>query len=99
MGHWQTLTRCVQSAGAPLDTNRVERALQLFIRQRTTSLFYKTLPSAYIASVLTSLIATGLPAGGNALDYLVAVQAPRPAVFAAPAAGLPWHYQASHAPP
>ena len=97
--HWETLTRFLTIAGAPLDNNLVERALKLFIRQRKNSLFYKTAYSAYIASVLTSVIATCLHAGNNALDYLVALQEHRAEVFANPAAWLPWTYQASLAPP
>ena len=73
-GHWETLTRFLSVVGAPLDNNLVERALKLFIRQRKNSLFYATEHSAYIASVLTSLIATCMQAGVNALDYLVALQ-------------------------
>src|SRR2546426_8512813 len=79
--------------------NVVERALKLFIRQRKHSLFYRTEHSAYIASVLTSLIATCLYAGGNVLDYLVALQEHRAAVFADPAAWLPWTYTTSRASP
>src|ERR687887_291595 len=98
LGHWQTLTRFLTVAGAPLDTNLVERALKLFIRQRKNSLFYRTEYSAYIASVLTSLIATCLQAGVNALDYLVALQEHRAAVFGDPAAWLPWNYHTNLAP-
>ena len=98
-GHWATLTRFLSVENAPLDNNLVERALKLFIRQRKNSLFYKTEYSAYIASVLTSLIATCLHAGVNALEYLVALQEHRSEVFAAPEAWLPWTYQASLAPP
>ena len=98
-GHWATLTRFLQIEGAPLDNNLVERALKLFIRQRKNSLFYKTEHSAYIASVLTSLIATCIYAGVNGLDYLVALQEHRAEVFAAPSAWLPWTYEASLAPP
>jgi transposase len=97
--HWETLTRFLTIAGAPLDNNLVERALKLFIRQRKNSLFYKTAYSAYIASVLTSVIATCLHAGVNALDYLVALQEHRAAVFANPEAWLPWSYQAHLGPP
>src|SRR6266446_4507314 len=97
--HWETLTRFLSVAGAPLDNNVVERALKLFIRQRKNSLFYKTDYSAYIASVLTSLIATCLYAGINVLDYLVALQEHRAEVFADPSAWLPWTYQAHLAPP
>jgi transposase len=98
-GHWETLTRFLSVAGAPLDNNLVERALKLFIRQRKNSLFYKTEYSAYIASVLTSLIATCLHAGVNALEYLVVLQEHRTEVFAAPEAWLPWTYQARLVPP
>jgi transposase len=98
-GHWETLTRFLSVAGAPLDNKLVERALKLFIRQRKNSLFYKTEYSAYIASVLTSLIATCLHAGVNALDYLVALQEHRKEVFAAPEAWLPWTYQGRLVPP
>jgi transposase len=98
-GHWETLTRFVEIAGAPLDNNLVERALKLFIRQRKNSLFFATEHSAYIASVLTSLIAPCLHAGVNALEYLVALQEHRAAVFADPAMWLPWNYQATMVPP
>jgi len=93
--HWKTLTRFLSIPGAPLENNVVERALKLFIRQRKNSLFYKSEHSAYIASVLTSLIVTCIYAGGNVLDYLVALQEHRAEVFADPSAWLPWTYQAS----
>jgi transposase len=97
--HWETLTRFLAVPGAPLDNNVAERALKLFIRQRNNSLFYKTTHSAYIASLLTSLIATCLYAGVNALDYLVALQEHRAEVWADPAAWVPWRYQAPGASP
>lgn len=98
-GHFETLSRFLQVPGAPLENNIAERALKLFIRQRKNSLFYKTEHSAYIASVLTSLIATCLHAGVNAVDYLVALQEHRSEVFADPGAWLPWTYQESRSPP
>jgi len=98
-GHWDTLTQFLSVPGAPLDNNMVERALKLFIRQRKNSLFYATEYSAYIASVLTSLMATCLYAGVNTLEYLVALQEHRAEVFADPAAWLPWTYQGRLAPP
>ncbi len=97
--HWATLTRFLLVPGAPLDNNLVERALKLFIRQRKNSLFYRSEHSAYIASVLTSLIVTCIYAGVNAIDYLVALQEHRAEVFADPSGWLPWTYQASLAPP
>jgi hypothetical protein len=99
LGHWANLTRFLDVPGAPLDNNTAERALKLAIRQRKNSLFYATDYSASIASLLTSLIATGLHAGGNALEYLVALQEHRPAVFRDPAAWLPWNYHTNLAPP
>jgi hypothetical protein len=98
LGHWPTLTRFLEVEGAPLDNNTVERALKLFIRQRKNSLFFATEHSAYVASLLTSLIATCVHAGVNALAYLVALQEHRAAVFRDPAAWLPWNYQAALVP-
>jgi transposase len=99
LGHWPTLTRFLTVPGAPLDNNTAERALKLCIRQRKNSLFYATEHSAYIASVLTSVIATCLQAGVNALEYLVAVQEHRQEVFTNPSAWLPWNYPAAAVPP
>src|SRR4029453_1104124 len=99
LSHWQTLTRFLEVPGAPLENNTAERALKLAIRQRKNSLFYATDYSAYIASMLTSLIATCLQAGVNALEYLVALQEHRTAVFGDPAAWLPWNYHTHLAPP
>jgi hypothetical protein len=96
--HWDTLTRVVQEPGAPLDNNSAERALKLAIRQRKNSLFYASEHSAYIASILTSVIATCVQAGGNALDYLVMVQEHRHEVRATPRDWLPWNYQAALVP-
>jgi transposase len=98
LDHWPTLTRFLQEPGAPLDNNIAERALKLAIRQRKNSLFYATEHSAYIASLLTSVIATCLHAGVNALEYLVAVQEHRQEVFANPGAWLPWNYPAALVP-
>jgi hypothetical protein len=98
LGHWETLTRFLTVPNAPLDNNTAERALKLCIRQRKNSLFYATEHSAYIASLLTSVIATCMQAGVNALEYLVAVQNHRPEVFAHPEAWLPWNYPAALVP-
>jgi hypothetical protein len=84
--------------GAPIENNVAERALKLALRQRTNSLFYATEHSAYIASILTSVSATCVQAGVNALDYLVAVQEHRQEVFANRRAWLPWNYEAALVP-
>jgi hypothetical protein len=93
------LTRFVTIEGAPLDNNLAERALKLCIRQRKNSLFYATEHSAYVASLLTSLIATCVQAGVNAVEYMVALQDHRHQVFTDPGAWLPWTYQATLVPP
>ena len=98
LGHWRELTQFLRIAGAPIDNNVVERALKLVIRQRNNSLFYASEHSAYIASALTSLIATCIEAGVNALEYLVALQRQRSAVFQNPGAWLPWNYREQLAP-
>ena len=98
LDHWPTLTRVLEVPGAPLDNNSAERALKLCIRQRKNSLFYATEHSAYIASLLTSVIATCVQAGVNALEYLVAVQEHRPEVRSHPGAWLPWNYPAALVP-
>ena len=77
----------------------MERALKLFIRQRKNSLFYRSEHSAYMASVLTSLIVTCIYAGVNVVDYVVALQEHRREVFADPQAWLPWTYCTSRASP
>ena len=92
LNHWAKLTRFLTVAGAPLENNIVERALKLAIRQRKNSLFHASEHSAYVASVLTSLIATGVQAGVDVLADLVALQTHRQAVFRDPGAWLPWNY-------
>jgi transposase len=96
--HGETLPRFLHEPGAPLDNNLAERALKLALRQRTNSLFSATEQSAYIASILTSVIAPCVQAGVNVLDYLVAIQEHRQEVFANPRAWLPWNYEAALVP-
>jgi Transposase IS66 family len=72
--HWEILTQFLRVPGAPFENNTVERALKLMIRQRRNSLFYASTHSAYVASMLTSVIAICAEAGINALAYLVALQ-------------------------
>lgn len=96
--HWAPLTRVLHAPGAPIDNTLAERALKVASRQRKNSVFYATEHSAYLASILTSVIAPCVQAGVKALDYRVAVQAHRQAVRAKPRAWLPWNYQAALVP-
>jgi hypothetical protein len=90
---WAALTRFLHIPGAPLDNNAAERALKMILRYRKNSLFYKNAHGAYVGDVLTSLIETCRLAGANPLDYLSALMENRSAVFADPAAWLPWNYR------
>ena len=90
---WVALTRFLTVPGAPLDNNAAERALKMILRYRKNSLFYKNEHGAYVGDVLTSLIETCRLAGANPLDYLGALMENRSAVFADPAAWLPWNYR------
>ena len=69
------------------------------MRPRKNSRFYAPEHRADIASLLTSLIATCLQAGGNALESLVALHEHRHEVCADPGAWLPWTSQACLVPP
>jgi len=62
------------------------------IRQRSASVFFASVHSATVGSMLASVLATAAGAGINVLDYLVALQQHRSAVFQNPAAWLPWSY-------
>ena len=97
--HWETLTRFLTVPGAPLDNNVAARALKLGIRPRKNSLCYATEQSAYLASLLTRVMATCVPAGSNAREYLVALQEHRQDVFTNPGAWRPWTSPTAVVPP
>jgi hypothetical protein len=92
LNRWESLTRFLSVPNAPLDSNTVERALKLMIRQRKNSLFFASAHSAYVASLISSVVATCAEAKVNALSYLVALQEHRSQEFRNPAAWLPWNY-------
>lgn len=92
--HWPKLTRFLTVAGAPLCNNIVERALKIAIRNRKSAFFYRTVYSANIGGMLTSIIYTCHLAGENPHHYLTAVQEHKEAVLQNPKEWLPWNYQA-----
>ncbi len=65
----------------------------MILRLRKNSLFYNNEHGAYVGDTLISLIETCRLAGANPLDYLSALMENRSAVFADPAAWLPWNYR------
>ena len=93
LNRWDTLTQFLTHAGAPLDTNIVERALKIAIRVRKNSLFHKTLNGAKVGSELMSVIHTALKNGINPIDYLTTLQLYQEQVKHNPFAWLPWNYQ------
>jgi transposase len=91
--HWDGLTRFLHVPGAYLDNNITERALKIPIRSRKNSLFYKTEHGAFVGSMLTSIIHTCVMSGENPVDYLIALQTNKKALFKSPQNWLPWTYK------
>lgn len=95
--HWDELTLFLRVAGAPLDTNIVERALKLAIRHRKNSLFYRSRRGAKVGDCYMSLIYTAQRHGVNAFEYLVTLLRYGELVADAPAEWMPWNYAATMA--
>jgi len=95
---WAALTGFLRIPGAPLDNNPVEQVLKLSVRYRNNSLFYKNPHGAYVGDLLSSLIETCRLNAVNPIDYLSALLHNRRAVFADPAAWLPWNFHTAPTP-
>ena len=91
--HWQGLTLFLRKAAAPLDNNRVERALKRAILHRKNSLFYKTLNGAQVGDLFMSLIHTCELCGANPFDYLTELQKHASELAQKPAQWMPWIYR------
>jgi len=97
---WDRLTLFLRHAGAPLDSNLVERALKRAILHRKNSLFYKTENGAHVGDLFMSLIHTCQLHGVNTFDYLTELQKHAEELAACPAEWMPWNYRdASQTPP
>ena len=90
--HWPKLTLFLHKAGAPLDTNIVERTLKRAILHRKTALFYKTENGAAVGDLFMSLIHTSELHGVNAFDYLTALQLHADDLARSPQEWMPWNY-------
>jgi len=90
---WDRLTLFLQQAGAPLDSNLVERALKKAILHRKNSLFYKTENGAEVGDLFMSLIHTCELNGVNPFDYLIELQKHAEELAKNPAAWMPWDYR------
>jgi transposase len=91
--HWERLTLFLRQAGAPLDSNIVERALKRAILHRKNSLFYKTENGADVGDLFMSLIHTCELNGANPFDYLTELQRHAAELAQDPAAWMPWNYR------
>jgi hypothetical protein len=81
----------LRQAGAPLDSNLVERVLKRAILHRKNSMFYKTENGAHVGDLFMSLIHTCQLHGVNAFDYLTQLQHRRDEIAAHPAEWMPWN--------
>jgi transposase len=90
---WDRLTLFLHQAGAPLDSNIVERALKKCILHRRNSLFYKTTNGAEVGDLFMSLIHTCELNGANPFDYLTELQKHVGELAENPAAWMPWNYR------
>jgi hypothetical protein len=93
--HWTALTLFLRQAGAPLDSNIVERVLKNVVLHRKNSLFYRTAAGAKTGDTYMSLIQTCQRNDINPWDYLTELQRNHAAVKASPADWLPWNYKAT----
>jgi len=91
--HWEKLTRFLTIAGAPIDNNVVERALKIAIRNRKSSMFYRTCYSAQIGGMITGLIYTCFLANENPHHYLTVLQVYQGYVLKSPGSWMPWNYR------
>jgi hypothetical protein len=90
---WDRLTLFLRQAGAPLDSNLVERMLKKAIIHRKNSLFYKTQNGARVGDLYMSLIATAKQAGVDPFNYLTELLRHPAEVAASPSDWLPWTYR------
>ena len=90
---WDRLTLFLRQAGAPLDSNIVERALKKCILHRKNSLFYKTTNGAEVGDLFMSLIHTCELNGTNPFDYLTELQKHTEELAKNPAGWMPWNYR------
>jgi transposase len=90
--HWERLTLFLRQAGAPLDSNLVERALKKAILHRKNSLFYKTENGAEVGDLFMSLIYTCELNDANPFEYLTELQKHAEELAKNPAAWMPWNH-------
>ncbi len=90
---WTELSQFLRHAHAPIDNNITERALKLVIQTRKSSLFYKTLEGARIASYVQSALYSAAQNNINPCSYMAVLLENEAAVIEKPQDWLPWIYQ------
>lgn len=93
--HWEKLTVFLRVAGAPLDSNIVERALKSVVLHRKNSLFYRTAKGAAVGDLYMGIIHTCRLNKVDPFDYLTQIQRNAKAVETDPSQWLPWNYKAT----
>src|SRR5579872_1323793 len=91
---WTELTQFLRYTSIPLDNNPVERALKLIIQVRKSSMFYKTLESAKIASHIQTALYSAAQNDVNPYEYMMTILSNKKAVIKNPHQWLPWNYTA-----
>lgn len=95
LNHWERLTLFLRKAGAPLDNNRVERALKKVVLHRKNSYFFLTMNGAQLGDLYMSLIKTCELNGANPFHYLTELQRHAMELAEAPGDWMPWNYLAT----
>lgn len=90
---WTELTQFLRYPHVPLDNNLTERALKLIIQTRKSSMFYKTLRSAKIASYIQTALYSAAQNDINPCVYMEMILKNKNEVIKNSGAWLPWKYQ------
>lgn len=91
--HWDRMTLFLRVPGAPLDNNRVERALKTVVLNRKNAYFFLNMNGSQVGDLFMSLIQTCELNGINAFDYLTQLQRNADRLAASPADWMPWNYR------
>lgn len=88
--HWEGLTLFLNEPGVPLCNNTAERGIKNPIRHRKNSLFYRTLKSAQVGNVLSTLLLSAEKNGLSPPAYLTHLLTNRIELWKDPSRHLPW---------
>lgn len=95
ISRWTELTQFLKHPKAPIDNNICERALKLPIRNRKSSMFYKSLESARLASYIQSLLYSSAQNDINPFEYMKETLTHQDTAMENPEKWLPWNYKSA----